>query len=306
MKYTPPVLITVLGPTATGKTRFASRLAHEFDGEIISADSRQVYRKLNIGTGKDYDDYCVNGYIVPYHLIDILDPQDEFDVYQFKNEFYNVFHLINQKNRIPFLVGGTGLYLSAVLQNYNFPQVDFDSDEYHKLKKLEPEKLKEILLSFSSRLHNTTDFSSKERMIKAIMIKSHESGVNRSSPEFNSLIIGIKLRRELVKSRITERLHKRLKAGMIEETENLLKEGISHQRLRELGLEYKYISFYLSGELDYNQLVDKLNTAIHRFSKRQMTWFRKMEREGVRINWLHPDDLPGARELIHSFLSQQN
>ena len=289
-------LIVILGPTATGKTKLAARLAFEFDGEIISADSRQVYKGMNIGTGKDLDDYVVNGKKVPYHLIDILEPEEEYNLYSFKENFLQAYDDILARGKSPFLAGGTGMYLSAIINNYQLKQINFEADEYAKLNSLNFDELKNILLTVKSTLHNKTDLVDKERVIKAIIVaKAMENKLNRN---ISSLIIGINLERSEVKKRITERLKKRLDEGMIDEIKMLVENGISFEKLNYFGLEYKFAGMYLKGELSYMAMFQKLNSAIHNFAKRQMTWFRKMEKEGTQIHWIHGNDFGEAKEII--------
>ena len=287
-------LITILGPTATGKTKLAAKLAYHFNGEIISADSRQVYKRMDIGTGKDLSDYNVNRIKIPFHLIDAAEPRDEFNLYSFIELFNEAFNKITNKNKLPFLVGGTGLYLDAILQKYQLRKADFNSPQFEMLRSLPINGLKNILLKLTPKPHNTTDFVNKERMIKAIVIAASNEKKLSINPLINSLTIGIKLDRSVVKERITERLKKRLNEGMIDEIKNLIASGISFERLYSFGLEYKFIGLYLKGELSYDDMFKKLNTAIHGFAKRQMTWFRKMEREGVMINWLDGPDFNAA------------
>jgi len=289
-------LIVILGPTATGKTKLAARLAFEFDGEIISADSRQVYKGMNIGTGKDLDDYVVNGKKVPYHLIDILEPEEEYNLYSFKENFLQAYDDILARGKSPFLAGGTGMYLSAIINNYQLKQINFEADEYAKLNSLNFDELKNILLTVKSTLHNKTDLVDKERVIKAILVaKAMENKLNRN---ISSLIIGINLERSEVKKRITERLKKRLDEGMIDEIKMLVENGISFEKLNYFGLEYKFAGMYLKGELSYMAMFQKLNSAIHNFAKRQITWFRKIEKEGTQIHWIHGNDFEEAKEII--------
>jgi tRNA dimethylallyltransferase len=296
-------LITVLGATATGKTKLAVKLANQFNGEIISADSRQVYRRMNMGTGKDLKDYVQGNLKVNYHLIDIIDPEDEFNLFEFRKKFYEAFNLIRGNKKLPFVVGGTGLYLSAILQNYKLKEVDFSAARAEELKKLELVELRNILLSKVSTVHNTTDLLQKDRIIKAIIVAEAGSDSNNKVPEVHSLIIGIKLDRVEIKRRITLRLKRRLNEGMIEEVENLINSGLSFEKLSFFGLEYKYISLYLKGQLNYNDMFQKLNSAIHNFAKRQMTWFRKMEREGIKIHWIEEPFLDKAKKLIQRELN---
>jgi len=299
MKYN---LITILGSTAVGKTNLAAKLAFRFDGEIISADSRQVYKGMNIGTGKDYNDYFVNGHKVNYHLIDIVEPYEEFNLFLFKENFIKSFGYIKEKGKLPFLVGGSGLYLSSVLQKYNLQKADFESKEYEYLKKQSHADLKNQLKELNFNLHNTTDLTEKERTIKAIIVEKTKTLDSIPSPEINSLNIGIKLSREEIKTRITKRLNERLDAGMVDEVKKLIDSGINFERLNFFGLEYKYIGLFLKGEYNYNDMKQKLNSAIHNFAKRQMTWFRKMEKEGIKINWIDGPDYESAVNIIKNEL----
>ena len=291
-------LVTVLGPTAVGKTSLAAKLAFEFNGEIISADSRQAYKGMNIGTGKDLDDYKINGKNIPYHLIDIISPAEEFNLFLFKEKFEEAFKNIRNRERLPFLTGGTGLYLSSIIQKYELKKADFDQKEYDRLNSLSDDELRETLMELKPSPHNTTDLSDKERMIKAILIETTGRSAYGIKSDINSLNIGISLPRELIKKRITERLKHRLNNGMIEEAERLIKEGITLEKMMFFGLEYKYLALYLNDELSYNDMFQKLNSAIHSFAKRQMTWFRKMEREGVKIHWIEGPDLDKAKEIL--------
>ena len=279
-------LITILGPTASGKTSIAAHLANDFNGEIISADSRQVYKGMDIGTGKDLIEFQKNK--VEYHLIDIAEPFEEYNLFRFTKDFQSAFDEIKNKNKLPILVGGTGLYISAILQYYQLPEIDEDN-ELKTLSDLTFAQLKKTLIKLKPKLHNITDLTSKERLIKAILIERAKEKVNQSLPNFHSLNIGISSDREETKKRITERLKQRLVAGMIEEVEGLLQKGVSLEKLNYFGLEYKYVSQYIDGKLNYNDMFQKLNSAIHNFAKRQMTWLRKMEKEGVKINWFLPD-----------------
>ncbi len=298
----PPNLITILGPTAVGKTHLAAQLANHFNGEIISADSRQVYQGMDIGTGKDISDYNIDGKIIPYHMIDMIEPKEEFNLFLFNKNFYESFSDITSRGKIPFLVGGTGLYLHSILTGYELNKVDFDEARYAELNELEINDLREILKRVSLSLHNTTDLLVKERIIHAIMIAEKENNKEvLKKSDVNSLTIGIRLEREEIKKRITERLKHRLQSGMIEEVKKLIDDGISFERLNLFGLEYKFIGKYLSGELNYNNMYQKLNSAIHGFAKRQMTWFRKMEKEGTVIHWIEGPNLNEADLLISKY-----
>lgn len=293
-------LITILGPTAVGKTKFASQLAYNFDGEIISADSRQVYISMDIGTGKDYKDYIVNNTRIRTHLIDVVKPECEFNLYLFTRLFKNSFNEIIQNKKLPFLVGGTGLYLSAVIQKYHLNEVDFNSKRAKELASFTENELREILYKLNPKLHNTTDITEKARIIRAILIAESENNFENNN-DIDFLIIGLTDEREKIKERIRLRLKERLENGMIEEVERLIGSGITHEKLRFFGLEYKFLSMYLTGELNYNDMYQKLASAIVQFSKRQMTWFRKMEKEGINIHWLKNYQLSEAELLIKSF-----
>ena len=293
--------VTILGPTATGKTKLAAQLAFHFNGEIISADSRQVYRSMNIGTGKDYDDYFVKAGMIPYHLVDVCEPQDEFSVFDFQDLFYKTFDGIVSREKLPFLVGGTGMYLSSVIQNYKMKKISFNSEAKNELEQISIDELRQLLLTTSGNLHNTTDLIDKERIIKAIIINQSNDKPLSISKQLSSLVIGIAPPRSEIKKRITRRLEKRLNEGMVDEVKNLLEKGITPERLNYFGLEYRYISLYLTGKLNYNDMFQKLNSSIHNFAKRQMTWFRKMEREGVQINWFEEPDFEKIKNLVEQF-----
>lgn len=295
-------LITILGPTAAGKTRFASLLAEKYNGEIISADSRQVYIGMDIGTGKDLSDYTIDGTTIPYHLIDIIQPSEEFNLFMFKELFAKSFSEIISRHKIPFLTGGTGLYISAVIQDYNLKKADFNSKRVNEVEELSLEELQVKLLKLNPNIHVKKDLLSKSRMIKAILVEESRETI-QGFPEINSLVLGIKMNREEIRNSITERLKKRLEEGMIDEVKNLLNTGITHGRILAFGLEYKFIALHLNGELTFDEMFQKLNTAIHQFAKRQMTWFRKMEREGVKINWLNGTDFEDACRLIDHSLN---
>ena len=292
-------LITILGPTATGKTKLAVQLADYFSGEIISADSRQVYRGMNIGTGKDLSEYSINGKQIRYHLIDVIDPAAEFNLFLFQELFQKASQTIIAGNKTPFLVGGTGLYLSSVLQNYNLSKAAFEI-EFEKLNSLSDDKLREILKTLNPELHNTTDLNNRDRIIKAIAVSKSQQ-FKSEKQNINSLVIGVNLSRDEIKKRITARLKKRIdEEGMIEEVKFLMDSGISYDKMKFFGLEYKFIAQYLNGELNKNDMFQKLNSAIHSFAKRQMTWFRKMEKEGIVINWIDGPDFNKAKELIEN------
>ena len=292
-------LITILGPTAVGKTHLGALLADRFNGEIISADSRQVYKGMDIGTGKDYEDYVVEGKHIPYHLVDVINPGEEFNLFMFNQFFYNFFNEIISRNKIPFLVGGTGLYLHSVLKGYELNKVEYDDERYGKLNEYDIEILRQKLKKLNPSLHNTTDLLIKDRIIRAIMIaeKNEFKKVEGKIP-VEPLVLGINSDRKIVRERITARLKQRLENGMIEEVKKLIGQGITYEKLEFFGLEYKFIAKYLKAELSYDEMFQKLNTAIHQFAKRQVTWFRKMESEGTKIHWINGADYKAAEEII--------
>ena len=285
-------LITVLGPTASGKTAFASSLAAAIGGEILSADSRQVYRGMDIGTGKDLKDYEIDGKHIPYHLIDIVDAGYKYNVFEFQTDFLKAYNEVNSRGNMPIMCGGTGLYLESILKGYRLIPVPENPELRESLQGKTLSELTEILKSYKT-LHNTTDVDTTKRAIRAIEIeeyyKQHSVEAN-SFPKINSLIVGIDISRELRRERITNRLISRLEEGMITEVEKLLQSGISAEDLIYYGLEYKYVTLYLTGKLEYRYMVQELEVAIHQFAKRQMTWFRGMERRGLHIEWLPYQD----------------
>ncbi|MEN8229709.1 MAG: tRNA (adenosine(37)-N6)-dimethylallyltransferase MiaA [Bacteroidota bacterium] len=288
MEKTGVDLVTVLGHTAAGKTAFAAQLASRLGGEIISADSRQVYRGMDIGTGKDYDDYLVNDERIPAHLIDILDAGYEYNVYLFKQDFYRVYTDITDRELVPVLCGGSGLYLESVLRNYQLIQVPLNTELREELENKNSQELEEIL-KLHGPLHNVTDTSNRKRIIRAIEIAIYQSALPEDPLEERVLIplvLGIKYDRLIRRKRITERLKSRLNNGMVEEVESLIQQGVSAEKLDYYGLEYRYLSRYILKEFSYEEMFVKLNTAIHQFAKRQMTYFRGMERRGVEIHWL--------------------
>jgi len=281
-------LITILGPTATGKTKLAAHIAFKIGGEIISADSRQVFKKMNIGTGKDYGDYIVKGNTIPAHLIDIFEPGEEFSVFDFQKKFIDAFNIIIQKGCIPILCGGTGLYIESVLKKYRLVDVPENKKLRNKYSNYSETELIQIL-SDLKKLHNITDTINKERLLRAIEIEyfyKENLTTHCLLPEFESYVFGIKYERTIVMERITKRLKERLESGMIEEVQSLINSGISTEKLKAYGLEYRYITQYLEKIIDYNEMFNLLNIAIHQFSKRQMTWFRRMEKNGIEINWI--------------------
>jgi len=281
-------LIVVLGPTASGKTNFAAELAARIDGEIVSADSRQVYRHMNLGTGKDYGDYLIDGKKIPYHLIDIKEPGYKYNVYEYQRDFTHAYQDITGRKRMPILCGGTGLYIEAVTRSYKLISVPKNEKLRQDLAGKSLEEL-ETILSAYKKLHNKTDTDTIPRALRAIEIEefySHHPEIDPSFPPINPVFFGMQCERSIRRKRITDRLNQRLQAGMIDEVKTLIDMGINPQDLIYYGLEYKYITRYLLGDLTYNNMIKDLNVAIHQFAKRQMTWFRKMEREGDTIYWI--------------------
>ncbi|TFH28464.1 MAG: tRNA (adenosine(37)-N6)-dimethylallyltransferase MiaA [Bacteroidia bacterium] len=282
-------LVTVLGHTAAGKTAFAAHLAQRVGGEIISADSRQVYRGMDIGSGKDYEEYLVDNIRVPVHLIDILEAGYEYNVYLFKQDFLKVYTDITERDLLPFMCGGSGLYIESVLRNYKLLNVPVNQELRDKLEKKSKTELK-ALLKLYGPLHNISDTVNPKRMIRAIEIAMFQAtSVEGSGQEkdLNSLVLGIRYERSLRRQRITRRLEQRMEEGMVEEVEALLSKGVTPEKLDYYGLEYRYVSKYLLKELSFDDMFSKLNTAIHQFAKRQMTYFRGMERRGIPIHWLN-------------------
>jgi tRNA dimethylallyltransferase len=282
-------LITLLGPTATGKTRLAACLADLIEGEVISADSRQVYRGMDIGTGKDYNDYFVNGRIIPYHLVDIEDPGKHYNVYRFQTDFIKVYNEIISRAKFPVLCGGSGLYLESVLRDYRLIAVPPNIKLRQELKGKSLEELTNILQDLKPELHNKTDIETERRALRAIEIAIYyqdNPSFGSQMPEIKSLNIGILFDRETRRKRISERLGQRLHQGMADEVVRLLHSGLTPGQLIYYGLEYKYLTLYVIGEITWDDMFSRLETAIHQFAKRQMTWFRGMQKRGIVINWI--------------------
>lgn len=281
-------MITVLGPTATGKTAFAVELAGQLDGEIISADSRQVYRGMDIGTGKDLEEYVYQDDAVPYHLVDIVDPGYEYNVFEYQRDFLKVYQEVMSRNKLPIMVGGTGMYLEAVLKGYRLLEVPENRELREVLEKQDHGSLVKRLATYG-KVHNTTDTSNRERLLRAIEIqeynRTHASAI-ADFPKMNHVLFGIHFDRSEIRSRITQRLRMRLENGMIQEVEGLLDAGVSPEQLMFYGLEYRYLTQFVSGQIAYDEMFQLLNTAIHQFAKRQVTWFRRMERNGFLIHWI--------------------
>lgn len=282
-------LIAILGPTASGKTQFAAALASRLDTEIISADSRQIYKEMNLGTGKDLADYTVNGKQIPYHLIDIAEPGYKYNVFEYQRDFLKAYETVRLKGKLPIMCGGTGMYLESVLKGYRLLPVPENPELRARLNGKSLDELTEILKQYKT-LHNTTDVDTAKRAIRAIEIEeyyAHTPVDERAFPQLNSLIVGIDIDRELRREKITRRLQQRLEEGMVEEVRDLIKKGIKPEDLIYYGLEYKYLTLYVIGELTYEQMFHDLEIAIHQFAKRQMTWFRGMERRGFTIYWMN-------------------
>jgi len=282
-------LITILGPTAGGKTSLAAHLAKELNSEIISADSRQVYKQMDLGTGKDIEDYTVDGINIKYHIVDIVEAGEKYNVFQYQKDFFSAFNKINKANKTPIMCGGTGLYIDAIVQNYELLEVPPNEDLRIELEKKSLDELTKMLTD-EKKTHNVSDFDTKKRAIRAIEIeqfKKNNTQIRPNFPQINSINFGLKFDRKIQKERITQRLEERLNEGMIEEVEGLIKNGVPTETLVYYGLEYKFVTNYILGIINKTELFNKLNIAIHQFSKRQMTWFRRMEKKGVEIFWIN-------------------
>ena len=281
-------LITVLGPTASGKTRFAVQLADRLGAEIISGDSRQVYRRMDLGTGKDLGDYRIGDRSVPYHLIDIVEPGTKYNVFEYQRDFLEAYNDIRRRGRKAVLCGGTGLYIESVLRAYRLSPVPQNPELRERLADKSLEELTALLATYKS-LHNTTDVDTAQRAIRAIEIEEYYRQTpldRRPFPKIESLTLGVDVSREVRRERISQRLRKRLDEGMCGEVERLLAEGIKPEDLIYYGLEYKYVTLYVTGQITFDEMAQQLEIAIHQFAKRQMTWFRGMERRGTPILWI--------------------
>ena len=306
MKYD---LITILGPTASGKTPLAAHLADKLGTEIISGDSRQIYRRMDLGTGKDLVDYVVDGRPVPYHLIDIVEPGYKYNVFEYQRDFLKAYEEITAKGKLPILCGGTGMYIESVLKGYRLLPVPENPELRASLEGKSLEELTRILEGYK-KLHNSTDVDTAKRAIRAIEIEEYykqQPPEYREFPTLDSLIIGVDIDRELRREKITRRLKQRLEEGMVEEVRGLLAEGIPAENLIYYGLEYKFLTQYAIGELTFDEMFLQLETAIHQFAKRQMTWFRGMERRGFTIHWLDATlPLEEKIEKIANMISTNN
>lgn len=302
-------LIAILGPTASGKTPFAASLAAELHTEIISADSRQIYRGMDIGTGKDLADYTIGDRKIPYHLIDIVEPGYKYNVFEYQRDFLKAYETVKSKGCVPILCGGTGMYLEAVLKGYRLLPVPENSELRARLADKSIEELTEILQGYKT-LHNVTDVDTAKRAIRAIEIEEyyrHTAVDERPFPALNSLIIGVDIDRELRREKISRRLRARLDEGMVDEVRRLLDQGLSPDDLIYYGLEYKYLTLYVIGKLTYEEMLSGLETAIHQFAKRQMTWFRGMERRGFTIHWIDARlPMDEKIEVVKQLISKTN
>lgn len=299
-------LVTILGPTACGKTSLAVALAHRLQTAVISADSRQVYRSMDLGTGKDLDEYVYQGCEVPYRLIDIVDAGYKYNVFEFQRDFLKAFEELRAQGQLPVMCGGTGMYLESVLRGYRLVEVPENKELRESLADKSLEELTTILSNYK-QLHNTTDVDTCKRAIRAIEIEEYYrvNEVNiREFPEIKSLTIGLDVSRELRRERITRRLHERLAEGMVDEVRGILDTGVAPEDLIYYGLEYKYLTLYVIGELTYDEMVSQLEIAIHQFAKRQMTYFRGMERRGVPICWI--DATLSTEEKVEAIMRMIN
>ncbi len=321
-------MVVILGPTASGKTLLAVRLAKDRGGEIISADSRQVYRGMDLGTGKDLLDYTIEGVAVPFHLVDIVEPMEEFHLFAYQRLFHGCFKDITARGALPVLVGGSGMYLEAVIRSYDLREVPENKDLRQELGNLDMDALAGRLQAVHPDLHNKTDLLDRERLLRAIEIAevtrvkraqpadgmpddnplvsspgSHTSVTGPQAPGLRPLVIGVRWERAVLRQRITDRLHARLHSGMVEEVAALHQRGVSWERLYHFGLEYRYISLYLQDLMSFDDMVKTLNTRIHQFAKRQDTWFRRMERLGVVVHWIPGDDYAALRSLVEDRLT---
>lgn len=281
-------MLAVVGPTACGKTALAVKLALALGGEVVSADSRQVYRGMDIGTGKDISEYLCDGVSVPYHLIDIMDAGEKYNVFEFQHDFLSAYNDIKSRGRFPILCGGSGMYVESVLKGYRLIPVPENPELRDRLKDKSLEELTAILASYKT-LHNNTDTDTAKRAIRAIEIEDYYSKCpveERYFPNIKCLTVGLMVEREVRRERISRRLLARLQEGLIEEVEGLMASGITPEQLIYYGLEYKYVTLYLTGAMTRDEMINALETAIHQFAKRQMTWFRGMERRGVEIKWV--------------------
>lgn len=299
-------ILAILGPTAAGKTDVAAHLAYKLGTEVISADSRQVYRRMDLGTGKDLEDYVVEGQKVPYHLIDIAEPGYKYNVFEYQRDFLKVYSSLKQRELLPVVCGGSGLYIESVIRGYNMSEAPKNETLRAQLEKKSLSELVSILKTYGP-LHNTTDVDNARRTIRAIEIEEYkrqhpDDGIG--FPQLNSLVVGVGIDRESRREKISKRLKQRLDNGMVEEIRSILDSGVSSDDLIYYGLEYKYVTQYVIGKLSFDEMYSQLEIAIHQFAKRQMTWFRGMERRGVKIHWI--DALKPMDEKVYSILELLN
>lgn len=301
-------ILSIVGPTASGKTKLAVKLALRYNGEIISGDSRQVFRGMDIGTGKDLEEYVTPSGTVPYHLIDIADPREDYSLYRYISDFRRCFDEISWRGKLPVLCGGSGLYIEGALKGYELPDIPVDHATRSELEGKPKEELLSILQMESPETLSRTDISSTRRIIRGVEIarylKQNALPSHTETPaEYRPFVIGISLPREEIIRRIDLRLEMRLQSGMINEAASLLEQGVPAEKMIKLGLEYRYCTMYLLSQISYENMIDKLRTEIHRFAKRQMTWFRGMERRGIPINWIEGDDFTKTCIIIDESLN---
>lgn len=299
-------LLVITGPTASGKTSLAVALANELGGEVISADSRQVYRGMDLGTGKDFNEYEINGKKIPHHLIDIVDPGYKYNVFEYQRDFFRVFAEMKERNSFPVVCGGSGMYADSIISGYKMYEVPPDTGLRAELTKKSMAELKGILITYKN-IHNITDFDTRKRLIRAIEIEHFSKNRKKAKgvyPRLEPLIVGINIDRETRRMRISERLKARMDAGMIDEVKGLIEKGVRSETLIYYGLEYKFITLYLLGRMTYDEMFSGLEIAIHQFSKRQMTWFRGMEKKGTKINWI--DGMLPQQEKVNIVLEMLN
>ena len=295
-------LIVVLGATATGKTKLAVQIANELNGEIISADSRQIYKKMDIGTGKDYNEYSIKNHQIKYHLIDILEPQYDYSVYQFQKDFKRAFDQIKLNNKVPILCGGTGLYIESVLLDYALLKASPNLKLRQNLEKKSLDELRTLAGEEFLKNTNDSEINNKRRIIRFIEKLNQKDQSPKQIIKIKSpLILGTKFERDVIRKKISIRLLQRLEDGLIEEVKNLIKDGISYERLESIGLEYKFVSYYLKKQITIDELIIKLTTAIQQFAKRQLSWYRRMERRSLKINWIENADYNIALDVIRKF-----
>ena len=306
----PGLLLTILGPTACGKTALAVAVADRLGGEIISADSRQVFRGMDIGTGKDLDEYHIDGRDIACHLIDIRDAGEEYNLYQFQNDFINAYNTIRRNGHRPIMCGGTGMYVESIVRAYRLPDAPVDAAYREGLQQYSDEELTERLASYI-KLHNHTDTETRDRLLRALEIqefRQQNPDAFTRLPDMRHLVVGVSFPREVVVERIGIRLRQRLENGMVDEVQHLLDAGVPRERLLKYGLEYKHITRLLTEDYSYDEMFENLYTDIRRFSKRQMTWFRRMERNGVTIHWIDGQNELNSKteEVLRLYFEAEN